>query len=296
MSIQSPGHKASRLSLFAIMLLTLSRVIAVPAASIPSDTSTVSDTVRTDHIVEMQRELPLWERLIDVHALSDQIGSPDLKRLYAFLKSPEAPAGLKPHHVWALKNDILNTLREQVAPSNEYQRVLLAIYQNPKHDTVMHDYAIQHARPWFPFSTNKSELLEMLWSASQRFDKSFSSTALLSLWGIWMASPNEIDVHRLAVQAEFIAGNPQANIDARISAIQLCGQLKAHEALPLAQRIAQEGRPEQFRMAAIATLGDLGDASMATWLQQLGTGAEHETGIQTAINAALNKIKNRQSQ
>lgn len=273
-----------------LFLTVLCPVLAEP---VPLQ-STEMDMRAVSQVIADGPEIPHWERIDALSTLSKQIAQPELEKLFAFLRSISVPKGLQPPHVWALKNDLLNILREQTSPSQEYERVLFEIFQNENQDAVMRDYAVQHARPWYPLSANKPRILELLWSAARGKDGSLPGTAMLSLWGLWRDFPQDVSKEELAEASLAVASDPKMHIDARISCLQICGKMGEKAALPLALNVAGTGKPSQMRMSAIATIGDLGDAKQKALLESIQSGAAGDPGIQNAATRALSNIESRQ--
>ena len=77
----------------------------------------------------------------------------------------------------------------------------------------------------------------------------------------------------------------------RITAFRLCGKLKCSNALETARIVTQTGSTLPLRMAAIATLGDLGEQRDLEYLQAV---IENDAPrLKPVMAAAVNKIRAR---
>jgi hypothetical protein len=251
-----------------------------------------ADRKHIDIIVADGPAIPHWERLAAIDALSTQIDQANLLRLYAFLRSNSIPKGLQSIHVLALKDELLNVLEKQANPPRELAGVLIDIFNNQKQNALMRDYALQHMAAWYSRASDKAQLLSRLWTAAQSRENSLPGTALLSLWRISQENPRDVDLKKLAGMALDLASDSEADVDGRLSALQLCGQLGWKDALPVALTVAKsDSTPPNFRMAAIATIGDLGTNGQIATLESIETASSHDSGTATAAKAAIKEIK-----
>ena len=290
LSIKRLMNSAISIRVLAVALLIGTEcVFAAPGVPLAS---AKKDVEATAQITSESPKIVFWQRLDSVQALSKNVGLPELDQLDAFLRAEGGWGGMRPHQIWALKDELMNALQDQAAPSPEFERVLLDILQNERQDAVMRDYAVQHIRAWYPQSTSKPQLLATLWAAARGGDGSLPGTAFLSLWGIWQQFPADVNRKELGRGALAVAIDPEADIDARISCLQLCGKLGVVEALPFAVEVAEAGKPAMLRMAAIATVGDLGNRSHAPMLKAIKTEAVDQ-GTLEAVKAALKKTGNK---
>jgi hypothetical protein len=277
-------YQRSKLVLgFAIIMAGMSLLRGEPSEDAKSVSLITSDG----------QPVPFWSRLDAVHALSRNIADGERAKLFTFLLSTEIPKGLQSHHVWVLKNDLLNTLRNQDLPTQEYQSVLQNIAENPQQDEVIRDYAVQHARPWYSKSENKPAILDLLWKIARNSKSSLSGTALLSIWGIYEEFPKDVDATKLLRASLALAKNSEASMESRISSLQICGRMGYGEALSLARELANNGESERLRMAAIATIGDLGSRKDSHLLELIETSNGKNSGILKAVKTARKKIQSK---
>ena len=152
---------------------------------------------------------------------------------------------------------------------------------------------LQVAAPSVPEqSPEQTEIMDAYWDAIARTNRPMAGTALIGLMMLSRARP-EMDSGVVAAKALEIAGDERRPPSVRATAIQVCGQLGATQIVAIARREAQTGATLQFRMASIATLGDLGTQEDAQLLRDLA--AEQEKPIQNAATAALKRLARRVS-
>ena len=262
-----------------------------------------SDPALADALSHTSR-LPYALRLKTVHSLQGSTLTADQAAfLRAFVAAPDIPEGLTIQQVRALKNDVLNVLCEQPGGEAATAAVLRALYADETADPGLRDYALQHlvtlterdpslgwSAHWLALDGKNTELaatallhlsIHLLSQASptSSFQVSSLSSQVSSADPQVSGLKSQVSAderQRIAAAALRLAADTTAKDPARTTALQVCGQLKLAEARPLAWDVArsdQAGIP--FRIAAIATLGDLGGvAATQAYLQQLATGPE----------------------
>lgn len=199
--------------------------------------------------------------------------------LRAFVADPNLPEGLTIQQIRALKNDVLNALCEQPGGEAATAAVLRTLYADETADPGLRDYALQH----LVTLTERDPSLgwSAHWAAIDGKNTELAATALLHL-SINLRSQvsglnpqlSATERQRIEAAALRLATDTTAKDPARTTALQVCGQLKLTEARPLAYEIARSdsaGMP--LRIAAVATLGDLGgSAAVRNYLRQLTIG------------------------
>ena len=98
---------------------------------------------------------------------------------------------------------------------------------------------------------------ESLWNALGERENSNAGTALL---GLDKLSRNHAEFDRQEIDAAMVdlAGDDQASVANRITALRMCGERGNVQALETARNLARNGDTTMLRCAAIATLGELG--------------------------------------
>ena len=225
------------------------------------------------------------ERLKLVNSLSRKLTEGERRNLYHFLKYGENNTD---NHV--LKNDIINVLRDQSPPPEELTGVLLDIFYDKNQDIVMRSYALQHLRPWYSDENMKDESVKKaFYDGVKEYDTEISGVALLAL-SYLSERDSDFDPAFVRNEAVQLAGNGSASNLSRISAAGVCGRMKITEALPVMRQLASSGGSVMLKTAAIAAIGDAGDASDIPLLNQLSRGSPP---FSTAADNAARKIRQR---
>ena len=184
--------------------------------------------------------------------------------------------------------------------------LLTQMYHDPGQNVVLRDYAVQHVAAFYQqleiatdvASQDKSAGLaaarKILWDALAETDSSIAGTALLGLTRLSRESPEAFDPRQIGGLAEQMAGPATSNELTRITAIQVCAQLKVQDALPVIQAAVQNGQTMTVRISAIGALGGLGGAEQIPFLNSMLAGMEDR--LKPAAQHALEQITTRQTQ
>jgi hypothetical protein len=240
-----------------------------------SERALPADPVLTDALSATSR-LAFAIRLKTVHGLqAATLTEAQSAYLRAFVADPVIPEGLNIQQVRALKNDVLNVLCLYPGGEAATAATLRALYADESQDAGLRDYALQHL---VSLSDRDPSLgWSAHWAAIDSSNTALAATALLhlSLRQTQSAFTSAERTH-LETAALRLAADTTAQSPARTTAIQVCGQLKLTEARSLAAELARSDQASlPLRIAAIATLGDLGgDSATRDYLLALTTGRE----------------------
>jgi len=186
-------------------------------------------------------ELDFHQRLALIHQLSANLPEQDIQRFLNWIRCPSGEPGEA-----TLKNDLLNVLRAQEQPVAELAPILSAMIADPSFSHTLRDYAVQHLGT-LPGNEN------VLWQATVERGGSIAGTALLALFRL------EADPGRLGRLALSVATDDRADDSARIPALRICGRLALNEVVPTARALIEGGSTISLQLAAVATLGELGE-------------------------------------
>ena len=214
----------------------------------------------------------------------------DVASLMVYLQSTED--ALRPERVAALKNDVMNLLRNQEPPPKGLTEALIAMFRSGKHPPAVLDYCIQHLGAMQGEITDDSlrhRIRETFIFAARQTRQSYAGTALYSLSEDKQASQSQkSELKRLTISLCKQGSHPVA----RVSAIQLAGERGYKEILPiLRETLSSSRRDAVLDIVSIGSLGLLGDESDLELLSQFSS----DTRRAVAVNAAIKRIKDRAS-
>lgn len=214
----------------------------------------------------------------------------DITALMAYLQSTQDR--LRPERVAALKNDVMNLLRNQEPPPKGMVETLIAMFRSGKHPPAVLDYCIQHLGAMQCEITDDSlrhRIREIFVFAALQTRQPYAGTALYSLAENKHASQSQKnELKRLTVALCKQGSHPVA----RISAIQLAGECGYKEILPiLRETLSSSRRDAVLDIVSIGSLGLLGEESDLELLLQFSS----DTRRAVAVKAAIKRIKDRAS-
>jgi hypothetical protein len=212
-------------------------------------------------------------RLEVVHRLDDATAARETAILAAFVADSRRPAGLIDIQQRALKNDVLNVLVRVESFRSELVALLRRIQADETQDPAMRDYALQHLSG---LETGSSATTQH-WRVAEGADPALAATAMLHLLSLDRTGGlSTADRSRLAGTALKLAADEKQPETSRATALQVCARLKLTDARSLAWDVARSDKASMpFRIAAVATLGDVGgDPAIRDYLQQLTTGPD----------------------
>lgn len=232
------------------------------------------------------------DRVKILRARNANLTGDEIKALYSYLLTPAHSYDESRSDENWLRNVMLDRLTQQPELPTGLPAVLMSIYQEPQQDVVMRDYAIQHINPAYDRAgmDDKAALNQALWQAAGETDSSIAGTALLALNDLAQSNP-EFDRNQIAQTALKLAGDDNCGELARITAVQLCGQMGVQQASALIQQLARQAGSIPLRISAIAALGNLGDQGVEPFLQEIAAGSEDR--LKPAAETALKQLKKR---
>lgn len=243
------------LSLAAIFLMANSTLTAGFAAS--------SQLVST----ALGQEESFQTRLDAVHALTGKLSLTEAEAIFEGIVTPKQAQGLPLPQWAALYNDVFNAFNAMPESLEDYPKRLIELISQEERAPILRDYALQHLLAHLEFKNQgEAESREKILNEVEEWviaspETTLSGTYLLSIWQL-AGKPGYPSAEEIGKTALDIAADPEALAANRISAIQICGQLGYAPALPGAREIAANAELRTgLRAAAIATIGDLGDAS-----------------------------------
>ena len=218
-----------------------------------------------------------------------------------------ADDALRVERVAALKNDVMNLLRNQEPPVEGLAETLIAMIEGNKgnrcgalgdralpgntvHPPVVVDYCIQHLGAVVNEldEERRARLRGVLVKAAREKTKPYAGTALYSLAEDKRATrEQERELKRLTLAL----CKPGVNNVARIAAVQLAGQRGYAEALPvLRETLSGEKRDAVLDTVCIGSIGLLGTAHDIALIERF----KDDVRRAAAVDAAIKRIKGRE--
>lgn len=228
--------------------------------------------------------------------LTRTLSADDTQAISVFLDfrhedNPELPSAT----LDALKNDALVVLFNQQQVPDGLGSQLATMFQDEAHGTRWRDYSLQYLSRYYeevtvPGDAARSEITNAYAVALESHTEKFAGTALLALERL-SREHAEFDRQAIGDQAVGIALAGDSCQDSRITALRVCAMMDRTEILPEARILAQTGATVPLRLAAIATVGDLGDESDLEFIEALS--ASEDRRLQRISKTASAKLRKR---
>lgn len=214
----------------------------------------------------------------------------DVRALMDYLRA--TGGALRVEREAALKNDVLNLLRNQATLPDGLVDLLMEMFACNEQPSVVRDYALQHlgALQKDDFDAQRRrDCRDLFVAAAKDIREPFAGTALYSLAATeQMSKAQETELRRLTVAACGTESNPLA----RMSALQLAGERGYREVLPIVRKQLDGARRDAVTdMVAVGTLGLLGGRDDLSRLERLK--ARGGQRLRPAVEAAIRRIEER---
>jgi hypothetical protein len=201
-----------------------SRAVAIICGKDPATSNRYEERNNALRSIARRRELP----------------KEDITALMAYLQSTQDR--LRPERVAALKNDVMNLLRNQEPPPKGLTEALIAMFRSGKHPPAVLDYCIQHLGAMQGEITDdalRRRIREIFFFAAHQTRQPYAGTVLYSIAENKHASQSQKnELKRLTVALCKQGTHPVA----RISAIQLAGERGYKEILPILRETLSSSR------------------------------------------------------
>ena len=250
-----------------------------------SQTSSNSNQLQRLNNILTNKNLTSRQRVADLEEIDD-LSLEEIEEIYQTLENNRPPEGTSEAAWHWIVDELITAMRKNGADVSQMATRLKGIYENPSQDMIIRDYALQHLGHLRAEGGDPHIIGAALSNATHQKQGTLAGTALLAMQDRQGAEPlpSENSVTPLA-----IAQDSSYDIRSRITAMQVAGREGNRQVLPLAvQAAADSAQPTHLRMAAIATLADLGATEHQAMLQTLANGRDRR--LRTAAKAALKKF------
>ncbi|MEI6211813.1 MAG: hypothetical protein WCR06_09335 [bacterium] len=209
-----------------------------------------------------------------------------------------AQKDMRPLEFNGLKNDVLDVLLRQNQVPSGISKQLVSMYRDSGQDDVWRDYCVQYMSVCYeatkptgvasnaPDMTRK-EIETAYWDAARETDKTIAGTSLIALEQLSRTHP-EFDRDKVTHAALETVANDHCAEAPRITALRICAMTGANDVLPSARILAQTGETIPLRMAAVATVGDLGGREDVELLKSMA--ADSEKRISNIASSAVARL------
>lgn len=213
---------------------------------------------------------------------------------FRYADNPELPSA----SFDALKNDALVVLLNQKQVQEGLGSKLTEMFRDEEHTTRWRDYSLQYLAQYYeevltPDSQEVAEITNTYAVALDARSEKFAGTALIAVERL-SRDHAEFDRQAIGDTALKMAISGNTCHDSRITALRVCAMMNKVEVLPQARILAQTGATMPVRLAAIATVGDLGDESDLEYIESLA--ASDDRRLQRASKTASESLKKRVAQ
>jgi len=239
---------------------------AINGIAAVAETAELNDSVQ--RVAGLAGDRSLDARLAALKTLPKPLAAPDGATLLGLINDRRPYSNLQPRDEAYFVNELLNALRNSGASPLALSTELIALYNHSDRSVVVRDYALQHLSAMYGVSSNDDEILQTLTAALDNREGTLAGTALRGLMRIHRTT-GAGDREGLCTKALLVAEDETGGVAARSAAVQACGELACEKAILLVRSLAMsESTQRVLRMAAIHALGQLGDASDLTFLQE----------------------------
>lgn len=246
-----------------------------------------TDLTKELYVNEKGESSSYHDKLIAVRKLGKKLSKDDKASLYEFLKY--GPAGRSNLHV---KDRILMVLDKQ---SNQDEHIdnLIEISNDRTVDGALRGYVVQHLRSAYLRTNikNRNKLTEAFYKNLEDVDSDVSGTALLALTKLdkRFSGFNDSIIDEGSLN---LASNENTYITSRVTAIQISGERKIYEVLPIARKELNRPNETVMKLASINAIGNVGNSDDLEVLEKILENKKAKV-LHIAVKKAIKRIHKR---
>lgn len=203
-----------------------------------------------------------------VYDLPKMLSQHDYKALAGYLLQPQdGKDGDFRQHEYALRNYMMDALREVNESLSETTEILIAVYADQEQGDIMRGYALQHLSSLYLdhldslSDGDRRNIIHTLKEAMNNLDQgTIPSTALISLQDISRWDPAKLSPAIVKHYTMNVLRQNNAGTLALISAFHVAGERKWGAVSSYARKTAFDAQSDPIlRMSAIYALGEIGE-------------------------------------
>lgn len=206
--------------------------------------------------------------------------------LYEFLNSDENDK-LTLH----VKDEIMCLLESQKKRPSEFIDKLIEISQDNNLDSDLRGYALQHLRYAYEKAgkdPEKEKIRNAFYEALKDRESIVCGTSMLALAAL-SEEDKSFDNKRIEEAALELVSDPSLHVPSKVSVVRICGNLNLKSSLPTIRSLAKSTENKMIKLAALASLGDIGGMEDFAFLSQM----RKKKFYKKAAELSINKIKQR---
>lgn len=235
-------------------------------------------------------------RVKAIHALPATMPPDQIEACLEFLAKKIETQTLPDLQFNGLKNELVFVLMRQKKKPEALAMHLVKMYNDKSYDITWRDYCVQFFGKWYPQAPNnqgRKEMVNCLWNALKHERNSrIAGAASAQLCFLSRKFPEISKKDVVAASLEALDDPKCVNIS-KVAILQTCAILGEVKALPIARKIATEGKNPLMRASAIAAVGMLGDDKDLEFLKKLET--SRDPRLHRPAQAAIQKITSRRN-
>jgi hypothetical protein len=232
------------------------------------------------------------ERGAAVRDLGTRLSPFEVEALYRFLLAAAPDTEQERVLDRAVKNDVLNLLRNQDDAPEDLTEVMMALFGDSDQDAAVRDYALQQMGVWHEHASDeeKKTILSAFEAALDERDTSLAGTALIGLHHLTAGTGDETSASHVAEAALAIVQDDNADDLARVTALNLAtGSDSARTRDSAAEWAMDPDAGYPLRLASIAALGSDGSPEAIRVLERVE--AQGDPHLRPALETAFRKLE-----
>ena len=194
-----------------------------------------------------------------------------------------------------LKDVMMSKLERQGTKVSELIPEFIKIVVDRNLDGEMRGYVTQHLRTAYGRSDDveRGVLKEFFFRAVEDYESDVAGTALSAIVNL-NDQFGDFDDFKIKEAALKLVTNEKTSVPSLITGLQLAGKLRLKEALPVARKMAKESSDLTLKVAAIYTLGQVGDHEDLAFLEEVfESKKETDAHFHQVADNSINKIYDR---